>query len=77
MNDGDRCDPVGLVAERLRVLGLDHPVIDPAATQADLAQRIAQSASLDALVSESGGPDPTAFDPSWPTDDSEDPRNQK
>ena len=77
MSDGEARDPVGLVAARLRVLGLDHPVIDPAATQADLAGRIAQSASLDALVSVSGGPDPTAFDPSWPTDDSEDPRNEK
>ena len=75
MSDGESRDPAGLVVARLQALGLDHPVIDPAATQADLAQRIAQSASLDALVSQSGGPDPTAFDPSWPTDDSEDPRS--
>ena len=70
MTDGAG-DAVELVAARLRALGLDHPVIDPAATHADLVGRIAQSASLDALVSESGGPDPTAFDPSWPTDDTE------
>lgn len=66
MTDGDAVDPVELVAARLRELGLDHPVIDPAETAADLAQRIEQSASLDILVSQSGGPDPTAFDPSWP-----------
>ena len=64
---------VELVVARLRALGLDHPVIDPAATHDDLAQRIAQSASLDALVSESGGLDPTAFDPSWPADESQRP----
>ena len=52
----------------MQALELDHPVIDPAATHADLAQRIAQSASLDGLVSQSGGPDPTAFDPSWPSE---------
>ena len=52
----------------MRVLGLDRDVIDPAATQADLAARIAQSARLDALVSRSGGLDPTAFDPGWPFD---------
>lgn len=69
MSDGEARDPAGLVAARLRALGLDHPVIDPAATHADLAQRIAQSASLDALVSQSGGMDPTAFDPSWPATD--------
>ena len=61
MSDGGRRGPTGLVADRLRALGLDHPVIDPAATQADLAERIALSKSLDALVSESGGLDPTAF----------------
>ncbi len=66
MTDGDAADPVELVAARLRELGLDHPAIDPAETAADLAGRIVQSASLDALVSQSGGPDPTAFDPSWP-----------
>ena len=66
MTDGDAANPVELVVARLRELGLDHPAIDPAGTAADLAQRIAQSASLDALVSESGGLDPTAFDPSWP-----------
>ena len=65
------------MAARLRALGLDHPVIDAAATQADLAERIAQSASLDALVSDSGGLDPTAFDPCWPTGESGDPRNQE
>lgn len=75
MSDGDPRDPVGLAAARLQALGLDHPVIDPAATHADLTGRIAQSASLDALVSDSGGPDPTAFDPSWPSDESGDPRN--
>ena len=69
-------DPVALVAARLRALGLDCEVIDPAATHADLADRIAQSVSLDALVPHSGGPDPTAFDPSWPTTDGagDDPR---
>lgn len=66
MTEGDAANPVELVAARLRELGLDHPVIDPAETAADLAERIEQSASLDALVSESGGLDPTAFDPSWP-----------
>ena len=75
MSDLDPRDPVGLVAARLRALGLDHPVIDPAATHADLAERIAQSASLDALVSKSGGLDPTAFDPSWPAGESGDPRH--
>ena len=55
-----------LVAARLRELGLDHPAIDPAGTAADLAERIAASASLDALVAHRGGPDPTAFDPGWP-----------
>lgn len=55
----------------MRALGLDHEVLDPAATHADLAERIAQSVSLDALVSDSGGLDPTAFDPSWPTADTE------
>ena len=53
----------------MRALGLDLEVVDPAATHADLAERIVQSASLDALVSESGQPDPTAFDPSWPAED--------
>ena len=53
-------------------LGLDCEVIDPAATQADLADRIAQSATLDGLVSESPGLDPTAFDPSWPSTDGAD-----
>ena len=69
-------DPVALVAARLRDLGLDCEVIDPAATHADLAQRIAQSAALDALAPQSGGPDPTAFDPSWPPTDGagDDPR---
>ena len=66
MTDGDAADPVELVAARLRELGLDHPAIDPAEMAADLAGRIAASASLDFLVSQSGGPDPTAFDPSWP-----------
>ena len=70
MTDGAG-DAVELVAARLRVLGLDHAAIDPAATHADLVGRIAQSASLDALVSDSGGLDPTAFDPSWPTDDTD------
>lgn len=66
MNDADAGDAVALVAARLRQLGLDHPAIDPAETAADLADRIAASAGLDALVSHRGGPDPTAFDPSWP-----------
>ena len=65
MTDGAG-DAVELVAARLRELGLDHPAIDPAETAADLADRVAASASLDTLVSGSGGPDPTAFDPSWP-----------
>ncbi|MYB03265.1 MAG: hypothetical protein F4011_13095 [Acidimicrobiaceae bacterium] len=65
MTDGAG-DAVELVARRLRELGLDHPAIDPAATAADLADRIAASASLDALVPGSGGLDPTAFDPAWP-----------
>ena len=71
MTDGGAANPVELVAARLRELGLDHPAIDPAATYADLVERIAQSGSVDALVSESGGLDPTAFDPSWPTVDTE------
>ena len=66
MTDGDAGDSVATVAARLRGLGLDHPAIDPAETAADLADRIAASASLDGLVSQSGGPDPTAFDPGWP-----------
>ena len=66
MSDADAGDPVALVAARLRQLGLDHPAIDPAETAADLAERIAASASLDALVPYRGRPDPTAFDPSWP-----------
>ena len=66
MSDAGAGDPVALVAARLRQLGLDHPAIDPAETAADLADRIAASAGLDALVPGSGGPDPTAFDPSWP-----------
>ena len=66
MTDGDAGDSVATVAARLRGLGLDHPDIDPAETAADLADRIAASASLDGLVSQSGGPDPTAFDPGWP-----------
>ncbi len=68
MGEGGGPDPVELVAARLRELGLDHPAIDPAETAADLAGRIAASASLDILVSESGGLDPTAFDPSWPAE---------
>ena len=52
----------------MRALGLDHEVFNPEATQADLAERIEQSASLDALLSGSAAPDPTAFDPSWPPD---------
>ena len=67
MTDG-ASEAVELVAARLRELGLDHPAIDPAGTAADLADRIAASASLDALVAGSGGPDPTAFDPSWPAE---------
>lgn len=66
MTDGDAGDPVELVAARLRELGLDHPAIDPTATAADLADRIAASASLDALVAGRGGSDPTAFHPNWP-----------
>ena len=73
MSEGEVRDPVGLVAARLQVLGLDHSVIDPAATHADLVGRIEQSASLDALVSEAGGLDPTAFDPGWPADESQRP----
>ena len=77
VGDGVHGDPVELTAARLRALGLDHEVFDPGATWTDLAQRIEQSASLDALLSERGGLDPTAFDPSWPTDAgaSEGPRN--
>ena len=75
VTDGDAGDSVVSAAARLRSLGLDHPAIDPAETAADLAGRIAASASLDILVSQSGGLDPTAFDPSWPPDNSEDPRN--
>ena len=72
MSDGDVLDPVGLVAAWLRDLGLDDEVIDPAETQADLAGRIEQSASLDALLSGRGGLDPTAFDPAWPAADGAD-----
>ena len=68
MSDGASCNPVEATAARLRALGLDHEVFDPAAIQADLAERVEQSASLDALLSASGGLDPTAFDPSWPAD---------
>ena len=68
MTDGDTRDQVERVTARLRELGLDHPAIDPAETAADLADRIAASASLDPLVSDGGGPDPTAFDPSWPAE---------
>ena len=50
----------------MRALGLDHEVFNPEATQADLVERIEQSASLDALLSGSAALDPTAFDPSWP-----------
>ena len=71
MGDDTPGDPVEQTAARMRSLGLAHEVFDPATICADLAQRIAQSASLDALVSESGGLDPTAFDPSWPTGDIE------
>ena len=67
VGDATPGDPVEQTAARMRALGLDHEVLDPAATHADLAERIAQSESLDALLSESGGLDPTAFDPSWPT----------
>ena len=76
MSEGGGLDPVALVAARMRTLGLDCEVIDPEATQADLAARIAQSATLDGLLSQSGGLDPTAFDPSWPSEDgaSADPR---
>lgn len=52
-------------------LGLDSEVIDPAATYADLTDRIVQSATLDALLSP-GRLDPTAFDPSWPAGESGD-----
>ena len=78
MGDGAQRDPVELTAARMRALGLDHAVFDPAATRADLAERIEQSASLDPLLSGRGGLDPTAFDPSWPVDAgaSEDPRNE-
>ncbi len=62
-------DPVAVVAARLRALGLDHPVIDPAATAADLADWIARSASLDDLAAAGGALDPTAFYPSWPADE--------
>lgn len=71
MGDAAPGDPVEQTAARMRELGLDHEVFDLAATHADLAERIAQSESLDALLSESGGLDPTAFDPSWPTGDTE------
>lgn len=63
---GDAGESVAVVAARLRELGLDHPCIDPAETATDLADRIAASASLDALVAAAGQPDPTAFDPGWP-----------
>ena len=49
----------------MEALGLDCEVIDPAATHADLTDRIVQSATLDPLLSSSSGLDPTAFDPSW------------
>ena len=59
-------DPVEQTSARMRALGLDHEVFDPAATHADLAQRIEQSAGLDGLLTETAGLDPTAFDPNWP-----------
>ena len=76
MGEGSGLDPVALVAARLEELGLDCGVIDPAAVRADLAERIAQSETLDALVPPGSGPDPTAFDPSWPLGDvvGDDPR---
>ena len=76
MSKGSGLDPVALVAIRMEGLGLDCEVIDPAATRADLTDRIAQSATLDGLLSPSSGLDPTAFDPSWPTGDGagDDPR---
>ena len=69
MDKGGELDPVALVAARMGALGLDCEVIDPATTHADLTDRIAQSATLDALLSPSSGLDPTAFDPSWPPTD--------
>jgi hypothetical protein len=66
VTEGGAADSVEVVAARLRELGLDHPAIDPAETAADLADRIAASASLDVLVAAAGVSDPTAFDPSWP-----------
>ena len=74
MGDGAAHDPVKVTAARMRALGLDHDVFDPAATQADLSDRIRHSASLDSLLAGRGDLDPTAFDPSWPTGESEDPR---
>ena len=68
MDNVAHSDPVDMVAARMRALGLDHEVFDPALTLADLADRIEQSARLDGLLSEAGGLDPTAFDPSWPAD---------
>lgn len=74
MGDAAPGDSVEQTAARMRALGLDLELIDPAATHADLDQRIEQSASLDGLLEGSGGLDPTAFDPSWPAAESPTPR---
>ena len=49
----------------MKALGLVGDVFDPADTAADLAERAALNATLDALLAAHPGIDPTAFDPGW------------
>ena len=56
---------VEMVADQMRHLGLDNDVFDPAETAADLADRSALNATLDALIATAPPLDPTAFDPRW------------
>ena len=76
MTDSPSIDPVDQTAARMAALGLDHEIFDPAATHADLAERIEQSASLDALLAGRSELDPTAFDPGWSADGGADSRDQ-
>jgi hypothetical protein len=51
-------DPLDALDQRLAELGLDGPEFDPAAIRADLADRLATDASLNALVGP-GDPGPS------------------